>query len=134
MADTTVAITPTTTNRDQIITTPAVVKSSETLLQGQLVAFDASGLATNATSILKIAGIAKQTVEAGKIIQCEWNHVVRLALSGASAASLGEMAFAADNQTATLTPGTDNQLGRVTDWETDYVYVKLNMPPIYTAP
>lgn len=126
MASTTVAIKPEIRNNNLRITTPIVVSDGVQVYQGALVCIDGSGEGIDGVNTASMAGIAEESVLGDGTVKvvCNSNYEVRFPMSGAAATDVGTTAYAADNQTATTTTKTCI-LGRITDWETGYVWVHL---------
>lgn len=126
MADATNPIVKKMTNPQLAITTKLTVATGSTIYEGTLVCINASGEATSVVTTTKCAGIAVTDADATENVIVESNIVVRIALSGVAASNIGDTAYAADNQTATLTANTAI-LGRIVNVDTGYAWVYLTL-------
>lgn len=126
MADATATIKTKVKDDKLKMTRPLDIGSGETLYKGTLVSIDASGYAVAFATNLKCAGIAFDVdTNKGKVL-CDYNQQVRLVKSDASIADIGKLAYGADNQSVTLTRNTA-LLGNISEIETGYVWVKLDL-------
>ena len=105
----------------QLIREPiAVVKTGETIYKGTLAFLDANGKAV-ASGNYKLAGYAVETYEAGETGVFYWGSRIKLIKADASESDLGKIAYATDNQTATLS-ANNAIIGPISKWESGYVY------------
>jgi len=127
MAAATEAIKVQSRNNDQIETSNLTVAAGVTIYEGTLVSIDASGNAIVGVSGSRLAGIAADTREAGESLTCRSGYTVRFLMATAALTDMNKAAYAADNQTATLTPGTAI-LGRIVDVEVgEAIWVKMTL-------
>jgi len=126
MSDTTTARKRDMRNPQNIVTRKAVVKAGETIEKGQIASRDASGYAVNLDTSLPVLGVAVEEYAAGETATFNFFHVERFEKSDASATDVCETAYAADNQTATLSSNTAI-LGPVVDWGAGYVDVLMTL-------
>lgn len=113
-------------NPEATRTRTLTVATGVTIYEGTLVSIDGSGNAVVAVTSARIAGIAKNTAIAGEIVTCYYGLTVRLNLSSVAATAVGATAYAADNDTATLSSNTAI-LGPVQSIETNLVWVDLTL-------
>jgi predicted RecA/RadA family phage recombinase len=101
------------------------VAAGVTIYEGTLVSIDASGDAIVGVTSARIAGIAQNSAVAGESVTCYNSGSWWLVKSDASATDVDKAAYAADNNTVTLTPNTAI-LGMIDEWKTGYVLVNLS--------
>lgn len=94
-----------------------VVASSVTIYEGAFVfALKSSGqavVASPAISTHAFAGIAMYGATAGNLVRVKRNGCVVAPVTGASAASVGQIVYASDDDTLTLTASTNVPVGQV---------------------
>jgi hypothetical protein len=94
-----------------------VVAAGVTIYEGAFVfALKADGtavVASPAVSTHAFAGIAKRGATAGTKVKLEKTGMVVAAVTGASAASVGQIVYASDDDTLTLTASTNVPVGQV---------------------
>jgi len=115
-------------NEPNHVTRKLQVASGQTIYEGTFVSIDANGYATAATGALKIGGLAIEgqgDKSAGEIVTVwlGWFEAY-VSLPGVTDAKVGDTAYAADNDTASLT-GTNGILGIIIDVETNYAWIAI---------
>ncbi len=131
MASTTKGITGEYRGKGMVIEHP--INSDSEVFENALVGFDTtSGNALDATSSTPILGVAYTSRDGAKNekINVRSHLLFKIALSGAAREDIGKTAYAANNQTATLTAGAAI-LGRIMDIEdSENIWVFLNLETV----
>jgi hypothetical protein len=126
MASSTVALEGNVKQIWNAVSSTLTVATGEAIPKGTLVGIDGSGNATDVSTSARIAGVAVSSADAAETVTVYSNIEVKLIHASAAATLLNTTVYASDNQTATSTPNTAI-LGRVTDWESGYVWVLLTL-------
>ena len=104
------------------------IKTGETLIPGTMFSVDANGDALAFSATLKVGGMVVDIDTIKEKVTGHYNHEVWLLKADAAKTDWGKLAYAADNQSAALTGNALAVLGKITDWKTGKVCVKMNLP------